>query len=285
MGGFEIFQSAAVLLIGIGGAVRVGSGETLVGASALTAGALSYAAAFAFVRRQLGRGRNFFFYSSLALVLVLAGSRLLGLDTLCTILWAVLAAVSSFLGGRFDRVTLRAHGAVFAVAAALQSGLLAVVADAFVGPLSPLPPGARLSWLVLLLVTLAYAMLVATRGFRMAPRLARLPRIVLALLSSTGILAFGVRLAAEVAPGDTGMVSLAAIRTVLLASAAVALALARRRGIRELGWLAAAALGAGALKLVLEDLPAGGASSLVVAFACYGAALILVPRLLRSANP
>ena len=68
----------------------------------------------------------------------------------------------------------------------------------------------------------------------------------------------------------------------MLAVAAVSLAFVRRRvGLLELGWLSVFVLAAGALKLVLEDLRAGGASALFVAFAFYGIALILVPRLLR----
>ncbi len=289
VGAFEILQSAAVLLIGIGGAVHVtrvaGSGGDLVGISALTAGALSYAAAFAFVRRHLGRGRNFFFYSSLALVLVLTGSRLLELDGFCTITWGILAVAAAFVGGRFDRVTLRAHSAVYAVAVAVQSGLTSITVDALVGSLSHTPRDSPWAWLALIFVTLAYGTLVATRAFRTAPRLARVPRVVLALVSLSGIAAFVVLLIVAAVPESASgeMGSVAAIRSGVLAVAAVMLALARRRtGLRELGWLAALALGAGALKLLLEDLRAGGASGLFVAFAFYGAALILVPRLLRT---
>jgi hypothetical protein len=288
VGAFEIVQSAAVLLVGIGGAVHVtqsaGAGGGLVGISALVVGAMSYAAAFSFVRSRLGRGRNFFFYSSLGLVLVITGSRLLGLDGFCTITWGILAVAAAFLGGRFDRVTLRAHSAAYAIAAAIQSGLLSITVGELVGTVSD--PYRDSPWALpaLLFITLAYGTLVATRAFRTAPRLARIPRFALALVSLLGVTALVVFLVVQLIPEgaaeDQGFV--AAIRTAVLAVAAVSLAFVRRRvGLLELGWLSVFVLAAGALKLVLEDLRAGGASALFVAFAFYGIALILVPRLLR----
>jgi len=55
---------------------------------------------------------------------------------------------------------------------------------------------------------------------------------------------------------------------------------ATRRG--ELRWLAYVVLVAGGLKLALEDLPTGRPMTLFVSFVFYGAALLLIPRLMRS---
>ena len=53
----------------------------------------------------------------------------------------------------------------------------------------------------------------------------------------------------------------------------------------ELGWLLYPVLIAGGLKLLAEDLRGSRASMLFVALAFYGAALIVAPRLARTAKP
>jgi predicted tellurium resistance membrane protein TerC len=47
----------------------------------------------------------------------------------------------------------------------------------------------------------------------------------------------------------------------------------------EAGWLAYPVLGFTGLKMLLEDLPRGRPATLILAFAFYGLALILVPRI------
>ncbi|MGH2570308.1 MAG: DUF2339 domain-containing protein, partial [bacterium] len=187
VGAFEVLQSAVVLLVGVGGAVHVarvsGGDGALVGMSTLVLGALAYAAAFALVRRRMGRSRTFFFYSTLGLALVLTGSRLLGHVGLCTTTWGILAVTAAFLGGRFDRVTLRAHSAVYAVGAALQSGLVSVAVEVLTGSASRADTGSTWAPAALTFVILAYGILVATRAFRKPPRLARIPRLALATVA------------------------------------------------------------------------------------------------------
>ncbi|HEY6844261.1 MAG TPA: hypothetical protein VI391_08845 [Thermoanaerobaculia bacterium] len=74
------------------------------------------------------------------------------------------------------------------------------------------------------------------------------------------------------------------VRTAVLASFAVALALiGSLTGNWESSVLARVALVAGGVKLIVEDLRVGSAAIMVVAFALYGAALILVSRVSRSA--
>ena len=287
VGAFEILQSALVLGIGLwgfAGIARVGGAGTVpIGAIALVVGAASYAVAFALVRRKRGRCRNFFYYGTLGGLLVLAGGALLGERSISGGIWSAVAVIAAFVGGRFDRVTLRAHAAVFALAAAEHSGLLGNAAGALAGPADAARAGLGGPALVALVACAAsYATLVATRGHRTKRGLGRAPRAILALLSALGIgglaASGGARALGDLAtPGF-----IAAIRTFVLAASAVGLAAARRRaGLAELGWLAAAALVAGGLKLALEDLRAGTAISLFPAFACYGLALILVPRILR----
>jgi hypothetical protein len=69
----------------------------------------------------------------------------------------------------------------------------------------------------------------------------------------------------------------------VLAATAFALAwVGARTRLREAAWLVYPMLGAGALKLLVEDFPRSGAASLFVALAAYGGAMIAAPRLLRA---
>ena len=69
----------------------------------------------------------------------------------------------------------------------------------------------------------------------------------------------------------------------MFAAAAVLLAWTRRvPQLTELSRLTYPLLVAGGLKLLLEDLAASRPATLFVAFALYGAALILAPRVLKA---
>lgn len=291
VGVFEVLQSLAALVVGLGGAASVahfhGSDGLFLGWAAWIAGGACYAVAFAFVRSHLGRGRNFFFYTSLAIVLILFGGRLTERQDLATWIWIVVAIGAAVLGGRFDRVTLRAHSAILLAAAAWKGGLLTLAATAFLAPVEPRWPAlAPLALLVLLASVISYAALVATRRFREAPRLARIPRFVIALLSVLGLGSVAVFLAARALAGDTGVgdrAQIAAVRTAVLAGSAIALAAVRARsGWKELTWTVALLLAAGGGKLLFEDLRSGNPVTLFVAFASYGIALLVAARLLRS---
>jgi len=74
---FEVVQTTAALAVGLGGAVSVtratGSGAAALGVASVVLGIACYGVAFAFIERQQNRGRNVYFYTSLAIVLVLVG--------------------------------------------------------------------------------------------------------------------------------------------------------------------------------------------------------------------
>lgn len=141
---FEVVQTFLVLAVGFGGAVRValatGSGSSLLGAAALAVGLGCYGAAFAFVEKQAEGGRNFAFFTSLALLLVFAGSPLLLEGAGLNAGWTLLGLLAAMLGVRFERSSLLAHGAAYLTAAALASGLIQDSIAAFLGPLGPPAP-------------------------------------------------------------------------------------------------------------------------------------------------
>jgi hypothetical protein len=286
----EIAQGVAVLVIGLGGALavtRATDGSTLgVGLVGLLLGAGSYGASFVFIDRRGGSRWNFVFYTTLALVFMLVGFEALLGDAALALAYAVVALVTAWLGGTWSRATLSLHGAVFASAAAVASGLLAVAVDAFTGPDVP-PLDSSLSRVLMILAVVAACAWfpVATHG-RTWGRLSHLPKLLILTIVALGLGGVVlVVLARQLLPGSAAgfdAAPLAALRTVVLSVAAVLLALAGRwHRTAEAAWLVYPVLIAGAVKLLMEDVPAGRPGPLVVSLAVYGGAMILSPRLVR----
>jgi len=275
---FEVLQSAAALAIGFGGAIYVtqatGRGVAALGAIGVVCGAAAYAAAFAFVARRQGIRRNFYFYSSLALVLVIAGTTLLlGQPSL---VWAALACVCSWTAYRTGRAALALHAAVYVAAAAIASGLAAAATTALVGaPVaqSPFSPG-----FVAVFAAAACCWLIPTSSdVSEAGAFVRLPRLVLAIILAWCISAWLV-VAVTSGLAEPGLT--ATVRTGALAAVALALAWAGRRPrFREAGWLVYPVLITGGIKLLAEDLPRSRPATMFLALAFYGAALIAAPRI------
>ncbi|HEV8119005.1 MAG TPA: hypothetical protein VGQ32_10790, partial [Thermoanaerobaculia bacterium] len=286
---FDAVQSIAALTVGFGGAALVvryvEDAQPTLGASALLIAAGCYGVAFVFVERRQGHGRNFLFYATLALLLTAWGSVLVGSVVFRGYLWCALALVSAALASRYARATLAIHSAVYAAGAVWQSGLAAAALDALTG-------SAKVEWApfsvaaacAIATAALAYVLLVRQWGASGVVE-SRAPRTILALLFAFGAGGLAVAAFHDFPAGrDPGIV--AALRTSVLAAAALLLAGAGRRfTLPELSWLAYAVLILGGIKLLLEDLPSGRPATLFLAFAVYGAALVLAPRLLRRSPP
>jgi hypothetical protein len=276
-----------VLLIGFGGAARIarstGSGFVILGLAAIILSLISYAVAFASVDRRLGRGTNFFFFTSLAIVLMLYGSSVAAPESVFLPLWCVLAVAAAGLGGRFDRVTLRAHSALYILAASMTVGIPGAAKHTFMNSGAE---GRSLTVLALVILgfsLVSYLILAATQIGGGTSWRTRLPRFFVALITAAGIgtvIVGGFEHFGGSYVSDPGW--MAAIRSLVLAGAALGFAVAARREIfLELRWLVYPILAIGGVKLVLVDLPAGNASALFLAFAAFGTALILAPRLMR----
>lgn len=277
---FEVFQTAAVLVAGYGGAVRLaqaaGSGERALGVAALVLSALAYGASFGFVSREAPGARNFVFFSSLAIVLALTGGGLLASGPALALVWTLFGAAAVVLGARFGRRSLLAHGAGYLAAASLPSGLLAAAVAAFAGPAEPPPslPGPAAALVALAAAGCWGATFVLRRrgpGDGTVP-----PAALLLALAATGAGAALVALSVRALPPG----SLAPVRTAVLAGAAVGLAALRSRtGAAEAGGLAWCVLVAAAARVVLQDLPAGRPLPLFAGFVACGLGLLLVARL------
>ena len=284
---FEVLQTAAALALGFGGAVYVaqatGFGATALAAMNLLFGAGCYGVAFAFLARQQGLRTNFYFYTSLGLILVLVSMALLLTGATVALAWTALGVLTTWLALRTHRVTLNSHAAVYTLAAASASGLLAAATAALVGATDvPWPPvalvvlcGAAVCW------TIPMSRAAGTSVVGRVPRLL----ITIVLVWSAG--GWLIRVIAPALPGamgralDAGVI--ATLRTSVLAVAALALAWAgRSERYRESAWLLYPLLAAGGVKLLVEDLPRSRPATLFIALALYGGALIVAPRLGRT---
>jgi len=302
VGAFEGVQTALAVLLGYRGAVvvaaaagalgptgggPVGLGSMALGVAGLLLGLGSYGIAFTPGIRE-ERRRNFFFYTTLALLLVLFASSLVLPAAVLAGAWATLGVLFAWLSGRYRRVTLGLHNALYLVAAALASGLALAAGDAFVAAgrseWASLP---AVTWVVLAALAISLVLPVARTSERWGTY-ARVPSLLLLVLAvwtwgGTAIALTAPAVAA--APGggaDVG--SLAALRTVVLALGALLLALASRWGrYGEARWLVYPLLVVAGIKLLAEDIPHGSPGTLFVALAVLGAVLIAAPRLLRKA--
>jgi hypothetical protein len=290
---FEVVQSAAVLLVGLGGAAFVtahagmGSAALALGILSLAFAAGAYAVAFAFVERQRTPA-NFHFYASAGVAFVLAGTGFLLPSDPRGLFWAALAIACAACARRAGRATLAGHTAVYAVAAGLSSGLLEHSWESsFASPQVPWTPATLASVLV------AIAIVVATSVVASVPvqdRTARVQRAFLIALLAASVPGLLIGWAAPLVAGtpgagaDPGVV--ATVRTVFFALGALGLAaLGRIPAWAEARWLAWPVLGIAGVKMIVEDLPRSRPATLFLAFALYGAALILVPRLRRRELP
>jgi hypothetical protein len=291
---FEVTQAGAALLVGFSGAVRLinvsGADPMFVSVVALVLGAACYAAALTFIDRRSGRGRNFYSYTTLAGLLVLTGSSLILGGAALASAWSALAIIAIGLGGRFDRITLKFHGAVYLGAAAAASGLIVCAFDGlFADPTGSWEPAKPVGIAVTLVAAACYGILIATRGERARPWFEFLPQTFVGAVVfwSVGGMVAGLASGPIVAAtgSETGAAFVAASRTAVIAILAVTLAWSGRRwSLHELTWFAYASLVAGGAKLLWEDLHYNQPVTLFLALALYGSALIITPRLLRASR-
>jgi hypothetical protein len=285
---FEAVQAGAVLLVGLGGAAFVTARAAMLGAAlalgilSVLFGAAAYAVAFVFAGRDETRA-NFHFYTSAGAAFVLAGATFLLPAEPRALLWAVLGVAAALAARRAVHGTLAVHAALYAAGAGLASGILAHAADAAFGSPAETWAPATLSGVLAAVASAATVAVLGTRPAR--DPLAVVARVAaqLVVAASAAGLVIGavVPLVAGVPPAaDPGVVATA--RTVVLALGALALAAAGRTELLpEARWLAWPVLAVAGVKMVVEDLPRSRPATLFLAFALYGGALILVPRLRR----
>ncbi len=291
---FDVSQSAAAVVVGYGGALRLAQGHAGAQASLAAAGLLlgvgAYVAAFRWVPRE--RRGPFLTLTSLALALVLLSSPALLSEPSAA--WSALAVGTALAGSRSGRVVLCLHAAVYAGGAALASGLLGLATTAWSGTPGPAWPAPGAAQLLALLGALVLAAAPHPRDNPWWRGAAALPRVLgLALSVGAGggavlaLLAPGLLASGGLSSADGGGAALLALlRTGVLSGATLGVAaLARRDAPRAARVLVPVLLALGLVKLALEDLRAGQPATMGLSLLLYGAALIVAPRLARGRAP
>ncbi len=286
---FEVAQAVAVLVAGLGGAAFVAAradiGAGFLGTASVLFGLASYGVAFAFVeRRRAKRRANFYFYTSVALLFVLLGTAFVIPAAILPAAWALFALAAAGAARWLSRRTLATHAAAYAVAALASGGLFGHAFESiFASPELPWT-GASASGLLAVLAAAAAAWI--TTPVPVEGKLGWLPRfLLLAALAATaaGVLAAWVVPLAAGTPGAGARAGDAATaRTAVLVGGAILLALLGRvEPWKEARWLSWTMLAVVGVKILVEDLQRSRPATLFLAFALYGGALIVVPRLRR----
>ncbi len=281
---FEILQTAAVLILGLGGATMIshanGIGASGPALGALFAGGLLYVQTFTRIAPRRGFGPEFYYMGMTALALVLVGVSLFFPYPVRPIAIATGALIGSLVAWRLGHPLLALQGAIAAIVASAQSGLVTFTAIVWLTHTQPWPSVAMPIWIVLAAVLAA--LLVPRAVHEDEPQiLAYSARVLLsvALVAGVGsLVVIGLGHLMDGLAANPGVV--ATMKTVILGGAAAGLAwIGRSPRFVEFGWLAYGVLAAGGLKILFEDFPNSRPSTLFLALAVYGAAMILVPRI------
>ncbi len=282
---FEYVQTALVLLVGFGGAVRVslasGSGTALLGAGASLAGVGCCLAAFPFVDDLEETRANFNFFTFLALIfLLLGGTFALPLPLFATFS-GILGLAAMMAALRMRRKILVYQSGIYLTASALASGLAAWALHVFMAPATPTTPASPASLVSLVALFATLACFLARRPPDPVTVTMRPAILVMGALAAAGLGALAIWACCGGRAPDPGGLALA--RTLVLSALAIALAwLGRRVPVLELRWMVYPLLAITTLKFLFEDLAVGRPMTLFLAFMGFGATLILAPRLLRN---
>ena len=281
--GFETAQTAAVMAVGLGGAILVGRLNGLdvaaVGLPAAIVGIALYAQTFWRVAARRGYGGDFHYFGFTAFGLTLAGATLLLPAPARLVVTAAAALALAALAARLQQSPLLLQSAIALVVAAAEAHLFPLLAALWLGPVPVWPsiPGA----VVFVLVTGAACYL--PRQVTRVPRdaFSVSGRVMMAGILAAGAACVALAFAGPVfagRPASAGV--LATVRTVILAASVAVLArIGRAVTFRELAWIAYVLLIVCGAKILLDDLPHSRATTLFIALAAYGLALIATPRL------
>jgi hypothetical protein len=279
---FEIAQSAIAFAIVLDGALRLSATDPrltpVIGTLVLSGGAGCYLVSFLRLDRRGVSSRNFYTYSTFAILLVLAGSRILFRQN-GDILWYFMAVASAGAGRFFGRMTLAVHAAAFLLLALVYSGAaqdsLAMLVGAAPGHAVPQPA----LWMGAIAALLAYGLTARTS------QTVHLTMAAAATAVCAGIAAGCLTAAYHYIFGpQANQAFCATLRTSVLAILALLLAWAAPRWKHpELSRLIYPVMILGAYRLVAQDLHEEKAV-LFVSLLVYGAALTTLPRLKKSVS-
>jgi hypothetical protein len=290
---FETLQAVAAFLLCIGGSLRLAQGDQtafwVTGAFALLSGATCYVVAFAFLDQKERRERNFYTYSTFALLLVVAGSAILLSGVALAALWSVLGLVYLWLGGHFGRSTVRLHGAAYLVLAGCVSGIVTGAASSLMSAGAQWDAPTLAGWLTAGAVLLSYPLAVWTARPDKTHWVERLSLLVVAgsVAWTTILLLTGLAHFAWHAFGGAGKAGMtAASETGMLTLFAVALAwFGKRCGRWEISRLVYPLMILIGYRILMRDFNLGHTLALFLSLLLYGGALVLLPRISARSSP
>lgn len=289
IGVFEIVQGLLVIAIAVLTAVTASRAGTAIlveaGIMSLVLSSFAYALAFTPKTRSV-RGPNFYFYSTMGLILVVAGSALVFPPDKAAAAWSVMALAMAWWSGRYGRVALSLQCTFLLLAAGIASGILTTGFTALAGGAITEWPALMPGHIIIALTTVACLFIPVAQHSDRWGVFAGLPQLIVLAMSVWEV---GGLLVVIVAPvfasassATIDLANLAALRTTVLAASSVTLALSSRfKRWPEARWLVYPVLILVGLKLFLEDFPNGEPATLFIAFAIVGSSLILVAKLLR----
>lgn len=289
VGWFETVQGIFLIAVTYWAVFRIVTTDnldlTLLGAACLVLGVGAYALAFTPQTRST-RGRNFFFYSTLGLALVVGGSSLLMSPGKAAAAWSLMAVVMAWFSGRFERVTLSLQCTLLLIAAGVGSGILASGIEALAGDGIEFWPSPTAWHLIVATATVICLFIPVAQHSDRWGRLAGLPQLTVLALSVWEV---GGLLVTYLAPLLTGVPGaeadlgfLALLRSAVLIISALTLALSSRHARwPEARWLAYPVLILVGIKMIFEDFPQGRALTIFPALVLIGGALMVATRLLR----
>jgi hypothetical protein len=297
---FEVAQCVAAAVIASAGALAVAQGHPSavlsIGIFWALCGTACYAVSFFFLSRHAGTDRNFHTYAAFGLALVLAGSHLLLQGWIVVTAWSVLAIFFVLVGRESGRMMLKLHAGAYLVLATFASGL-ALMANTcfFTTAAHPLAPaGGPAIWIAAAASITSYALLLhAPAPASLAQSGAFVFRAASTLIAGSalwnlaGLGALAVAPICHAAGGrpESQDFCPTLLTAVLIAAATGAALLFQRSQRPELKWLAWLLIGAASYKLLVQDFQQSQTLAIVFSLLCYGAALVLLPRLIRRPAP
>jgi hypothetical protein len=273
---FEVSQAAMAFLIAVGGALNVTAagqtGQWGVGVFCMAAGAVCYVVSFASLENKDGHSRNFYAYSTFALLLLVTGCLVLLTGAALAVAFSLLAVAALVAGFLRDRRTLRLHAGAYLLLGVGMAGMMQRATERIIRTGGGLESGLPLPYAFALLgAALCYAILVALERRREARWTDAVEVTLVAALAAWGAMG-----------AAAGWMSAPPLRTAMLTAAVLAMAWSGRK---ELRWLAYPLMGLAGLKLVAEDLLQGRSLTLFGSLIFFGGGLILLPRLMRRVRP
>jgi len=277
----QLVQSvvAFMLLLGSTTLLFPDSRPIALGLPCLLLGTVCIAAAYGPLRNDT-HGRNFFIFAGFGTALTFAAAFLLAPIPVASVILATAGPVFILLGRRMNSVTVELQGVLYLSIAAVASGFLVNVSQAFIGP-SP----ATSSWVlffVAIIAGIAYAVADELPGETVGNQVLHL---VPCLLAAAGFAAITRDLLVSlVAPWIALEVfHVAVLRTISLCTLAILLAFAGARLRRlQMTRVAYITLAVVVTKLLFEDLRHGHLGFIAASISLVAVTFLAVPGLSRA---